>query len=180
MEEENKVCNVNGYLTFQKDLLNFSLSQNFHDDLACIFVILCLMVRLGANKLKPSKLSVWLWAHPVLGSCLWARAPVLAIEIEQLRSISSLAALFLLQLLRAGGILCHQSLEHSKCSINVLGMKEHSGQWEHHHLIYRVSLCIQLWKDMPSLRRVDEDGHFDSLHSHSNSVHSGPRTRWWL
>lgn len=32
MEEKNKVCHVNGYVTFQRDLLNFSLSQNFHDD----------------------------------------------------------------------------------------------------------------------------------------------------
>lgn len=97
MEEENKVGNVNGYLTFQKGLLNFSLSQNFHDDLTCIFVILCLMVRLGAKKPNPQ--------NPQYGSeviLCWGPAS----ELDHLSwQIRSLAAFFRLQLLRAGSIL---------------------------------------------------------------------------
>lgn len=69
-EEENKVCHVNGYLTFQKDLLTFSFSQNLHDALAWIFVILCLMVRLGERNPIPETLSM------VLGSpCAEALSP---------------------------------------------------------------------------------------------------------
>lgn len=160
--KKKKVCHVNGYLTFQRDLLNFSLSQNFQDDLTCIFIVLSLMVRLGAKKPSPGNPQY----GPEVILC-WGPAS----GPDHLSwQICSLAAFFRLQ---QGVSLCLQGLEHSKCSINVLGMKEPSGQWKCHHLIYSVSRWIQLLKDIPNLRRVDEDVYFDSVHSHSKSGQDG-------
>lgn len=45
MGKENKVCTVKGFLTFLKDLLSVSLSQNFHHDSTGVIVILPLVVR---------------------------------------------------------------------------------------------------------------------------------------
>lgn len=120
------------------------------------------MVRLGAKKPNPGNPQY----GPELILC-WGPASGPDHLSWQIRS---LAIFFRIQ---QGVSLCLQGLEHSKCSINVLGMKEHSGQWKRHHLIYNVSLGIQLLKDIPSLRRVDEDGYFDSVHSHSKSKQDG-------